>query len=69
MILWLWWLLGLGLYLPPKGGPSTNRHGKRKKKAFAFKSKQDKVGSELVKKKRSEDISKRKKQKGKRQGF
>ena len=49
-----------------KGSPSANRQGKGKKKAIAFKSKQDNVSSELVKRKEPDDLSHRKKQKAKR---
>ena len=54
------------LFPLPKGNPFANRQGKGKKKAIAFKSKQDNMGSKLVKRNEPEDLSHRKKQKAKK---
>ena len=40
----------------PKESPFAYRQGRGKKKAMAFKSKHDKVGSELVKRKEPMDV-------------
>ena len=50
----------------PKRSPSGNRHGSVKKKKFFFKAKEGNVGSELLKRKKPEDVLHRKKKKAKR---